>query len=158
MKALIALVVLAIIVTVIGFRFTNSSKIAESKPIGIAAGKVNNGLCKLDLVVSMGMARGEGPRVKGGVADWNEWIAEHFILTDNTGKRVEMKRANFSDLISDKDAMTPDSFLTAMIQPNVGYVLDYKPLRDDPLRYRFEVTVQNDGRPFAREFFEPVME
>lgn len=156
MKGLIVLVVIAILVAIIGFRFTSSSKTVESKPIGVAAGKATNGVCKFDMVISMGMARGEGPRVKGGVPDWNEWISEHFILTDNSGTRVEMKRANFSDLISDKDAMNPDSFLTAQIKPSVGYVLDYKPMRDDPRRYRFEFTVQPDGRPFSREFFVPI--
>jgi hypothetical protein len=130
----------------------------EGRPIGIAFGNPNSGQNSVELhvVVSMGMPRIQEPRLgpTGGL-QWFEWIDEHFDLRDPSGAKVPMKKMGFSNLINDRQAMTPEFFIGATLTPGVKYRFDYIPVLGEPLRYRHEFVAPAGKTDFVREDFRP---
>lgn len=156
MRILVGLVIAAILLGVGYYWFTSKVDRETSTPIGLAIGPAAEGQCPIHIVVSMGMARAEEPRLEHGVMNWEKWIAEHFELKSAAGEVVPLRRLHHSNLISDQQAMTPDSFLVGQVKPGQQYTLTYRPRTYEPARFRHAFTVSANGEPFARYMFQPV--
>ena len=131
-------------------------------PISLAFGNLNEGEVELHVVVSIGMVATEGLRalvLSDGAPSrqtWDEWIAEHFDLHDDSGQRVQLRRDGHSSLISDQQAHNPEFYLVGKLLVGVNYTFDYIPRRDWNIHHRQRFTAPAEDRPFQRLYFETV--
>lgn len=108
--------------------------------VGYALGNPHDGQLEIHVVVSIPMIRNEG---LGSVAladgtrsmqTWDEWIAQHFRVTDESGRTVILRRAGFSSLITDQQANNPEFYLEGKVRAGATYIFDYIPFfRQHPL-------------------------
>lgn len=134
----------------IAFAGCKATQTDEATPIGIAVAKAQNGACEMHIVVSMGFPRRQGPKLEGGVQNWNKWIDEHFEVREVGGGRIPLRRANFSSIISEAQAMNPEFYLAASVKPGKKYIFDYIPVLEEKTRLRQELSIPEEGLPFAR--------
>lgn len=115
-----------------------ASRPIEGMYMPLGFGNVNGNEIQFDIAVGLIQVHADGPRVKNGVAQWDEWIDEHFDLRDATGNRVTFQRKGFSKLINDNTAGVQEFFLSTRLKTNTNYTLIYTLRAGDDKRYRYE--------------------
>ena len=98
----------------------------------------------------MMMPRKESPKLGPGGLKWDEWVSDHFTLADASGNRVPLRRSNFSRLIGEPTAGTPEFFLIGVVKPGTRYTLDYLPVRSEFTFYRYAFTAPSAAVAAAR--------
>ena len=163
MKGLVVFAVVGVGIGLGGYWVMGNYLMADhGQLIGFACGNPSGENLQLQVVVSGGMVRSDPPKFKA-VNDmvielWDEWIRDHYILTDSSGQRVDFFRQHFGNLIPSGKVGTPNSYLLAMVKPGEAYTFEYVPKLSEGKRYRHSFTVGDDGLPYKRVNFEFVKE
>lgn len=123
-----------------------------------AFGIPNEGTIELNVVATMGMTAKEAPRVDEKLQPkWDEWVQEHFFLTDAAGNSVPIGMRFSSDVIKPAQVMgTPEGYLVAKLKQGTAYQFDYKPKRAEAKRYRYSFTAPNGDVKAANHALKPV--
>ncbi len=126
--------------------------------IGLAFDKPGaNGVMKMHICVQQGLLMTDPPKVtENGAVLYNEWVDDHFTLTDGQGQDIDIRRIAHSPMISDRQAMNVEFFLEARLTPGGSYTVDYIPVTTGTQRYRYEFSAPTAAQEFARENFDPV--
>lgn len=78
---------------------------------------------------------------QGKKKDLNDWVKEHFTMTDAAGKNISFERRNNSNVIKSHQVLgTPEFFIVSRLVPGVPYTLDYKPRAKGPKVFRYKFT------------------
>ena len=163
MKGLIWLTVISVVVVWAAYAGLGLKLGEDSgQMIGFACGNPMNDKVQLQIVIAMGMTRKDPPRSEatkqGLYVDWENWIADHFILRSAAGETIELQRQHFGNLIPSAKVGTPDSYLIGFLIPGETYTLDYCPVLADGKYYRHTFTPTNTGLPYQRATFALVEE
>ena len=122
MKGLIWLTVISVVVVWAAYAGLGL-KLGEDpgQMIGYACGNPMNNKIQVQIVIAMGMTRKDPPKSEGTkqglYVDWENWIADHFILRSEGGETIELQRQHFGNLIPSAKVGTPDSYLVGFINP-----------------------------------------
>jgi hypothetical protein len=156
-KQIIALGAIIVIIGVATAAWVNNSITADKgEMIGFAVSKVENGEQRMHIVVSLGMVRNDPPKLVAGVSQYEDWIAEKFVVREAAGgKPIRLMKTGNSQLIDDRKAANPEFFLEGRLKPKTKYIFEFKRFNSDTRRYRIEFTTRDDGIPFARETLKP---
>ncbi len=153
-----AVIVGLVIVAAVGGAFYYFFAAVNADPgfaIPLAIGAPVAGEVELNVAVSMLMPRREGPKLGNAGLLWDEWVADHFDLRDESGNKIPLIRSNFSQLIPDRKAGgTPEFFLTTKLKPGQRYTFDYIPFVPAP-RYRYAFTAPIAPKEAVWEDFKP---
>lgn len=158
MKALSIVCTGIILLMVLYFYLAKSvgESIGEELPIAFA--KPTTQGVEINIAVPITMPRKAPPLREHGVIMWDKWVETHFIIKDASGKRVPLRRASGSSLMSDRESGgTPDCWLKGFLKAGAAYTFDYKPRLDSPF-YRWEFTAPTDGASAERMGFKEVEE
>ncbi len=109
----------------------------------IAYGNVAGGQVDMDVLLGVVMAhrtRQKDPPNAQRTAD--EWVRDHFVLTDSRGQKVPFARQSSSKLIKAHEVQqlvgTEEFFLAAKLKVGESYTFDYMlDPQGRPYRYRF---------------------
>jgi hypothetical protein len=155
MKGLITFAVIAGILVTAGYFVMGAYLAADpGQLIAFACGNPNEDRQEIQVVVPIAFPMREGPKLsENGVLLWEEWIADHWIITSQDGERIELKRRGAGNLCPDAKIGTPDCFLIGMLKTGTSYTFDFVPSLAEGKRYRREFTLGEAGVPFARENF-----
>jgi len=156
MKGLITFAVVAGILVIAGYYVMGAYLVSDSgEQIAFACGNPNGDTQEIQIVVPIAFPHREGPkRSEHGVLLWDEWIADHWIVTAKSGDRVELKRQGAGNLCPDAKVGTPDCFLVGQVKTGESYTFDFVPSLAEGKRYRREFTVAPEGVPFGRVTFK----
>lgn len=157
MKKLVGMVLflgVAVLITYMGAKALKKAE--ESFLIGIAFGEPTKDVISVHVPIQVTMVRTEGPKLRNGVVQWFEWIDEHFDLRDDRGERVNLKKLEFSSLITSRDVAAPEFFIGAKIKPGEKYTFAYIPFVGGSQRYRHEFTAPSDATGFQRINLPPL--
>ncbi|MGD8450533.1 MAG: hypothetical protein PVJ57_01835 [Phycisphaerae bacterium] len=130
--------------------------------IGLAMGNPESGDIELHVVVAMAMTM-QDKLTSVTLADgtvsrqtWPEWIAEHFVLRDDSGQKIELRKEGWSNLIKERQALNPEFYLVGKLKSDVRYTFDYIPSRDSSVRHRYAFVAPAEAQPFERVYFETI--
>lgn len=155
-KALFAIGLLCFLAFILYFAVSRETAQDPGRMIPIGLGNATPTSVDLHLAVGIGMPRRDGPKLVHGVIQWDKWVEEHFELRDASGTRVPFRRNNFSRIIPEPTAGTPEFFLHATLKPGTTYTIDYIPVAGDPTRYRYKLTAPSENTGPERVVFAPV--
>lgn len=156
MRALSILCSAIIALLVLYFYLANSAGDTGREELPIAFGKPNSQGVEINVAVSIFLPRKAPPPREHGVIMWDKWIDARFMLKDSTGARVPLRRANFSNLMNDRQSGgTPECWLKGFVKPGASYTFDFKPRLDGPT-YRWEFTAPTAGAEAERIGFVEV--
>jgi hypothetical protein len=69
----------------------------------------------------------------------DDWVQEHFTLTDSSGQSLPFERRNNSNVIKAHQALgTQEFFIVACVKPGTQYQFDYKPVAKGTQTYRYK--------------------
>ncbi len=78
---------------------------------------------------------------KGKRKDMNDWVTEHFILTDSTGKTLKLERRNNSNVIKPHQVLgTQEFFIVSRLIPGEAYTFDFIPAVKGTKTFRHKFT------------------
>ncbi|MCZ6697626.1 MAG: hypothetical protein O7D94_01690 [Planctomycetota bacterium] len=162
MKGFIALAVFGVLV-VVGFIYVSKSMQDEQgTTIAYEVGNPNGDTQEIHVLVAPLTTMRDKlkyDQVHDRVQTWDEWIRDHYVLLASNGDRVELIRRSSSSLISSQKARAaPEFFLVGTVKTGESYMFDFKPIVSEPERFRDKFTVSQDGVPFKRKNFKPVVE
>ncbi|HEY3244187.1 MAG TPA: hypothetical protein VGM03_12645 [Phycisphaerae bacterium] len=146
MKALIT--VLIIVGAVGGGFYLLLAKVNQDPgyAIPVAFGAPAGGEVEMNVAVSMLMPRREEPKLGRAGLLWDEWVGDHFDLRDAAGTKLPLKRSDFSQLMTERQAGgTPEFFLITKLRPGQSYTFDYIPVMPAP-RYRYAFTAPSAAK------------
>ncbi|MFH1416894.1 MAG: hypothetical protein ABII12_01205 [Planctomycetota bacterium] len=106
--------------------------------VAYAFGAEGDGKIEMHIALDMGMTLKEHPLLSPkGDPMWDEWVAEHFIMCDESGTALEASRSSFSPFISAEKAKgAAEWYIKYTLISGTQYTLDYKPRRAEEKRYR----------------------
>lgn len=108
----------------------------------VAYGKPVSGEMPMHVALPIAIQGTDPPKLlpSGRYQDWNEWIDDHFDLTDAAGKDIKIGRIAHTKLIGEQDAGNVECYLDLRVKPGAAYTLDYIPVSTAPDKYRLEFT------------------
>ena len=123
-----------------------------------AIGNLNEKNVEMVVSVELGATVRARPKVDSQMNPlWDEWIAEHYELTDDAGKVQPFTRIAHSLLVDERKVKTLSEFYVRyVLEKGRGYSLEYKPKRDKKGHYRHTFTAPSDTTPPERVHFLPV--
>lgn len=137
MKALLGAVVLGVVAFVIWWSLISAGDQEKYLPIQIAYGNVQED--KIDMHTNVGVAMVAMDRrldIKE-MQNLDNWVTEHFKLSDSAGNPVRMERQNHSKVIKPHQVIgTQEFFLVSTLTPGEEYTYDYKPRMKEPFVFR----------------------
>jgi hypothetical protein len=156
MKGLITFGVVAIVLVLAGYYAMGTYMASDDgELIAFACGNVRGEVQDLQIVVPTALPMRIPPKINpgNGYVFWDEWMAEHYIITSSTGERVKLDRKFSGNLIPDAKVGTPDSYLIGQVKTGVEYTFDFVPSVSAGKHYRHVFKVGDKGVPFSRENF-----
>ncbi|MEM1108208.1 MAG: hypothetical protein AAGH99_05895 [Planctomycetota bacterium] len=125
--------------------------------VGYAIGQPDaNNEYELQIVVSLMATAFDGPTqlTSSGKPDWNHWLSVHFVLKDDAGNTVDLRKGGFkSKDINEMQAGTAEFIALGKLAVGKTYTLTYIPVVGEPEKYTKEITAA--AKEFRRENFEP---
>lgn len=121
----------------------------------ISAPDANNE-SELQIVVSLMTTAMDGPTqfTASGKPDWEHWLDGHFVLTDDTGNVIDLKKGGFkSKDIDEMKAGSAEFIALGKLDAGKTYTLDFIPVVGQPEKYT--KTIKGAAKEFRRENFEP---
>ena len=86
--------------------------------------------------------------------DWNHWLEQHYILTDASGARVDMRKGGFSSSdINQNQAGAAEFIALATLDTGKTYTLEVTPVIGAPEKYI--QTIEGQAKEFRRTNFDP---
>ena len=161
MKGLVVLFVLALVAIIGYFQFMKSMDSDSQVLVSSAFGNSDKGTCEIHVVVQPLTVKTDPPRadLSTGFVYWDEWLDAHYNLTEDGGKRVKFERAQWSPVISDKEAGgAPEFYLKGKVKQGANYTFEFTPLKDGPRKYRRTFTAPNGDQKMSRDIFALVKE
>ncbi|MEO0513907.1 MAG: hypothetical protein AAF086_01255 [Planctomycetota bacterium] len=137
-----------------GMKMLNADS-GELVGYAISAPDANNE-CELQIVVSLMTTAMDAPTqfTASGKPDWEYWLDGHFIVTDDAGNTVDLKKGGFKSRdIDENKAGTAEFIALGTLEAGKTYTLDYIPVVGQPEKY--SMTIQGAAKEFRRENFEP---
>lgn len=101
---------------------------------------------EIDLHVVVGVLLANKDRAKEKLLNikpksWDDWIVEHFFLTDSAGKRTELTRKTNSSLIRPHQVIgTEQFFMVARVKSGEDYTFDFVPTGEESITHRYLFT------------------
>jgi hypothetical protein len=142
MKAVMGAVALGVTAFVIWWALLSTSTQEKYLPIQIGYGNGNEKQIEMHTNVGVAMVamdRRDDDLKK--MQDLDEWVKDHFKLTDAAGKPVKMERQNNSKVIRPHQVLgTQEFFLVSKLKPGEEYTYDYKPRFREPFVFRYKFT------------------
>ncbi len=162
MKGLIGIAIVGVL-AVGGFIYLNESMQAgQGTTIAYAVGNPNGDTQEIHVLVAPLTTMRDKRKhneVHDRVQTWDEWIRDHYVLLASNGDRVELIRRSSSSLISSQKARAaPEFYLVGTVKTGESYMFDFKPIVSESELFRDKFTVSQDGVPFKRKNFKPVVE
>lgn len=159
MKNLIVLFVIGLLIFSAVYYVTFKTSEDPGQNFGLAFGNADGDAIEMHTVIFGLTIRRDPPRVdlKTGTTYWDEWVQNHFQLTDAAGNPVPLKREMGSSVIQGKDikAGTPEFFLVAVLKKGAKYDFDFVPYRGSPDVYRYSFTCPSQDETIRRPLFKP---
>jgi len=159
MRGIIILLVLMGVLVTGGYTFLQHQMMRDQgRLIPVAFGVVGNDTIEMHVAISDMMTLRDPPKVatRGRIL-WKEWIEAHFVLRDDSGNRMAMRRLGTSALMMDNNAAGSQKFcLTATLKQGANYTLDYIPKSGGSSRYRHTFTAPSEPKDVWRLRFEPL--
>ncbi|NLE61274.1 MAG: hypothetical protein GX616_23235 [Planctomycetes bacterium] len=123
---------LLIFLVVLGYWLARTSTDTESRAVDIpiAFGNVAGGQVEMHVVVGIALANVSAAKERSlKPRDWNQWMRDHFLLTDPAGKKVDLSRQNNSKVIKPHEVAqlvgTEEFFMIAKLKSGQSYTFDY---------------------------------
>ncbi len=162
MKAIAGIGLLALL-GMLGYWYATTTSDTESAAINIplAFGNVSGPQVDMHIVVGVALANvsaAKDPSLKS--KSWDDWIRDHFSLTDSAGKKVTLRRQSSSKVIKAHEVAqvvgTEEFFIVANLKVGQRYTLDY--IGDVTTRktYRCEVTAPSAPEKVQTYRLEPL--
>lgn len=121
----------------------------------ISAPDANNE-CELQIVVSLMTTAMDSPTqfTASGKPDWDHWLTDHFVLTDDAGNVIDLKKGGFkSKDIDEMKAGSAEFIALGQLEAGKTYTLDFIPVVGQPEKYT--KTIEGSAKEFRRENFDP---
>ncbi|MEM8496159.1 MAG: hypothetical protein AAF911_10485 [Planctomycetota bacterium] len=116
----------------------------------------DSGECEVQVVVSLMSTARDSPTqfTASGKPDWEHWLDGHFILKDDAGNPVDLRKGGFkSKDIDEMQAGTAEFIALGQIEDGKTYTLTYVPVVGQPEQYT--KTITGGAKEFRRENFDP---
>ena len=85
----------------------------------------------------------------------SQWVDDHYILRDESGERIRLKRHGSSSLIAkSRAAISSEFFLITTLKQGKNYALDFIPHVSEPNQYRHAFTAPSDEQDPWHMHFE----
>ncbi len=111
--------------------------------------------CELQVVVPMLMAKSDPPPFGAtGKPDWNQWLADHFHLTDASGNKVTFRKGGFkTKQITELQSGSAEFIALADIDAGQSYTFAITPILHENKTYAR--TIDGAAKEFKRVNFDP---
>lgn len=154
MKALVGAALLGILAFVIYWSTMAAGDSEKIFPIQIAYGNAKEDEIEMHTNVGVAMVAMDRGDEFGKIKNLDEWVADHFKLTDSAGKAVRMDRQNNSKLIKPHQVIgTEEFFLSSRLKPGEAYTYEYKPRSKGTKVYQHKFTAPSqNGQPATYNF------
>ncbi|MBI5866248.1 MAG: hypothetical protein HZB38_17395 [Planctomycetes bacterium] len=143
-----------VIVIAIMYFYFGSQVSKDIVTLPVAFGKPDAAGVEFNVAVSMFMPRKDPPKLRGAVVQWDEWVSDHFQLTDASGAKIPLQRVNFSKLMDDRESGgTPEFWLKATLKPGATYRFGLTPILPAP-KYHYSLVAPTGESEATRVEFE----
>lgn len=118
--------------------------------------KKSNGKHDLEIPIFIMMKMKDEPDydVRGRLM-WDDWLKNHFVVTDDAGNVIPMKKGPLSTKTIPKSKTDMAEFIAiAEIDSGKEFTITYQPMLFEPEKYTKTVLAQ--PKPFLREAFKEV--
>ena len=146
----------------LGYWYATTTSDTESAAINIplAFGNVAGTQVDMHIVVGVALANisaAKDPSLKP--KSWDDWIRDHFAMTDSAGKKVTLRRQSNSKVIKAHEVAqmvgTEEFFIVANLKVGQTYKLDYIDVAAHKT-YRCEVTAPSAPEKVQTYRLEPL--
>ena len=126
--------------------------------IQMAFGNPADNEIELHVVVGVLLANQDRARAKDlKLKSWDEWMVEHFFLTDGAGETVELRRTKNSSLIKPHQVIgTEEFFMVARVRSGEEYTFDFVPTGEESIPRRCAFTAPAADEQIRLYMFKPV--
>lgn len=123
-------------------------------PIQIAYGNAGEGQLEMHTNVGVAMVAMDRGDEFGKIKNLDEWVTDHFKLTDAAGQPVRMDRQNNSKLIKPHQVIgTEEFFLVSKLKQGEQYTYEYKPRAKEAKTYQYKFKASNHAdKPLTYNF------
>jgi len=129
--------------------------------IPLAFGNVAGTQVDMHIVVGIALANvsaSRDPSLKP--KSWDDWMRDHFSLTDSSGKKVTLRRQTNSKVIKPHEVAqtvgTEEFFIVANLKSGQTYTLDYIASGPSATTYRCQVTAPSAPEKIQTYRLEPL--
>lgn len=156
MKALGGLVAMGIIACVGGWFVMGKMNADQGYTFANAFGNKDGETIEMHLAIPIAMP--EGPKLdERGNPLWDEWVADHFNLTSDSGDKLEIERLAHSLIIPEhKIGGSPEFYLKPKLHVGTKYTFDFIPYSTGKKKYRMEFTAPAAQTELKRDNFNLV--
>ena len=159
MRGIVILAVLLGVLVTGGYTFLHYQMMRDQgRLIPVGFGTAGEDTIEMHLAISDMMTVRDPPQAASrGRVLWKEWVEGHFVLRDDSGNRVAMRRLGTSALMMDSNAAGAPKFcLAATLKQGANYTLDYIPKSVGSNRYRYAFTAPSEPQEVWRARFKLV--
>ena len=147
------------VVIIGGYTFLQHQMVRDrGRLIAVAFGVPAGDTIQMHVAVSDMMTLRDPPQTTPkGVILWKDWVSEHWVLRDDSGERLDLRRLGMSALMMDSNAAgSPKFCMTATLKQGADYTFDFIPITAKSERYRYAFTAPSEPQDVWRMNFKPV--
>lgn len=112
--------------------------------VGIPIGFGKPTETKVDMHIAVGILvpQRDPPKLKHNILQWDEWVSDHYSVSEVGGETLTLRRTGNSRLIAQPG--TPEFFIYCVLKPGRNYTLTHTPILAEGKTYEYTFVAPTD--------------